>query len=47
MIDIKLLRSDLEGTIEKLNKRGKDFGYLREVMALDNERRASLRKSKR
>lgn len=42
MIDIKLLRSDLEGTIEKLNKRGKDFGYLREVMALDNERRAVI-----
>ena len=42
MIDIKLLRSDLEGTIEKLNKRGKDFGYLREVMTLDNERRAVI-----
>ena len=42
MIDIKLLRSNLEGTIAKLNKRGKDFGYLRDVMVLDNERRAII-----
>ncbi|MGD9605172.1 MAG: serine--tRNA ligase [Bacilli bacterium] len=42
MIDIKLLRNDLEGTIEKLNKRGKDFNYLREVITLDNERRAII-----
>jgi seryl-tRNA synthetase len=42
MIDIKLLRNDLENTIEKLNKRGKDFNYLREVVDLDNERRTMI-----
>ena len=42
MIDIKLLRNDLEGTIAKLKQRGADFNYLREVIALDNERRAII-----
>ncbi|HBP25665.1 MAG TPA: serine--tRNA ligase [Acholeplasmatales bacterium] len=39
MIDIKLIRNDVENVISKLNTRGKDFGYLRQVLELDNERR--------
>lgn len=39
MIDIKLLRDDLEGTIKKLATRGADFTYLRDVIALDDKRR--------
>ena len=39
MIDIKLIRNDVETVIRKLNTRGKDFSYLRRVLELDNERR--------
>jgi len=39
MIDIKLIRNDVEAVIRKLNTRGKDFSYLRGVLELDNERR--------
>ncbi len=39
MIDIKLIRNDVEAVIRKLNTRGKDFGYLRRVLELDNKRR--------
>ena len=39
MIDIKLLRDDLEGTIKKLATRGADFSYLRDVIDLDDKRR--------
>ena len=39
MLDIKLLREDVETVIKKLNTRGKDFSYLREVVTKDEERR--------
>lgn len=39
MIDIKLIRDDVEGVIKKLNLRGKDFSYLRDVKKWDEERR--------
>ena len=42
MIDIKLIREDVEGVISCLNTRGKDFGYLREIKALDERRRNIL-----
>ena len=42
MIDIKLIREDGEGVISRLNTRGKDFGYLREIKALDERRRNIL-----
>ncbi len=42
MIDIKLIRENVEEVIQKLATRGKDFSYLREVKALDEERRMLL-----
>jgi seryl-tRNA synthetase len=39
MLDIKLIREDLEGVITRLNTRGKDFGYLRELIEKDEKRR--------
>src|SRR5690554_102540 len=42
MIDIKLLRDDVEGVIKKLETRGDDFSYLREVVELDNKRREKI-----
>ena len=42
MIDIKLIREDVEGVINKLNRRGKDFSYLRDIKALDENRRKLL-----
>ena len=39
MIDIKLIREDVEEVIRKLNTRGGDFSYLREVLDLDVQRR--------
>lgn len=42
MIDIKLIREDVEGVIARLNTRGKDFSYLREVKELDERRRNIL-----
>ena len=39
MLDIKLIREDVEGVIKKLNTRGKDFSYLRELVEKDDERR--------
>jgi seryl-tRNA synthetase len=44
MIDIKLIRDDVEGVIKKLSRRGKDFSYLREVKALDEDRRKLIMK---
>lgn len=44
MIDIKLLRDDVEGVIKKLETRGKDFSYLREVIVLDEKRRNLITK---
>jgi seryl-tRNA synthetase len=42
MIDIQLIRNDVEGVIKDLEKRGKDFSYLRELKKLDEDRRANL-----
>ena len=40
MLDIKLIREDVDSVISKLERRGKDFSVLREVKALDEEKRA-------
>ena len=42
MLDIKLIRENCEEVIRRLNTRGKDFSYLREVKAMDEERRKLL-----
>ena len=42
MLDIKLIREDVEGVIKKLNTRQKDFSYLRDVLKKDEERRALI-----
>lgn len=39
MLDIKLIREDVESVIAKLNTRGEDYSYLKEVIELDKERR--------
>lgn len=39
MIDIKLLRDDVENVIKKLETRNGDFSYLKEVVSLDEKRR--------
>ncbi|MDD3999297.1 MAG: serine--tRNA ligase [Bacilli bacterium] len=39
MLDIKLIRENLEEVIKKLNTRGADFGYLRELVEKDEKRR--------
>lgn len=45
MLDIKLLREDLEGCIKKLSRRNGDFSYLREIPNLDAKRRELIQKS--
>jgi len=42
MIDIRLIREDVEGVIKKLETRNGDFSYLRDVLKLDNERRKKI-----
>lgn len=42
MLDIKLIRDDVDRVISELNKRGKDFSYLKDVKALDEKRRNIL-----
>lgn len=42
MLELKRLRNDLEGTIARLNTRGSDFGYLREVILFDERRRSII-----
>ena len=44
MIDIKLLRDDVDGVIAQLSKRNGDFSYLKEVVIMDEKRRAYLQK---
>jgi len=44
MLDIRLIREDLEGLIAKLSTRGKDFSYLRDIKAKDEERRELITK---
>jgi len=42
MLDIRLLRENLEETIQKLNNRGGDYSYLREVASMDVSRREKI-----
>ena len=42
MIDIKLLRDDLEGVIKRLETRNADFSYLRDVLKNDEQRREKI-----
>lgn len=42
MLDIKLLRDDVEEVIRRLNTRGGDYSYLKDVKAMDEEKRAKL-----
>lgn len=39
MFDLKMLRDNLEGYIERLNTRGGDYSYLRDIVEYDNARR--------
>lgn len=41
MLDIKLIRDDVEEVIRRLNTRGGDFSYLRDVKAMDEKKRAA------
>ena len=40
MLDIKLIREDVDGVIAQLERRGKDFSILREVKKFDEDKRA-------
>ena len=40
MLDIKLIREDVDSVIKKLERRGKDFSILRDVKKMDEEKRA-------
>ncbi|MCU0104201.1 serine--tRNA ligase [Acholeplasma vituli] len=42
MLDIKWIRENLDEAIERLNTRGGDFSYLRELVAKDEERRSLI-----
>ena len=42
MLDIKLIREDVEEVIRRLNTRGGDFSYLRELVKEDERRREIL-----
>lgn len=42
MIDIKLLRDDVEAVIKKLETRNGDFSYLRDVVVMDEDRRQKI-----
>ncbi len=42
MIDIKLIRDNVEEVIKSLNTRGKDFSYLRDIITLDEVRRKKI-----
>ena len=39
MLDIKMIRDDVETVIKRLNTRGKDYSYLRDLVKKDEERR--------
>lgn len=47
MLDVKLLREDLEGVIRKVSRRNGDFSYLREFPALDSKRRELIQEGDR
>ena len=40
MLDIKLIREDVDSVIAKLERRGKDFSILRDIKKMDEEKRA-------
>ena len=40
MLDIKLIREDVESVITKLERRGKDFSVLKEIKTIEEEKRA-------
>lgn len=42
MIDIKLIRDDIDGVIAKLNTRGGDYNYLRDILKYDEKRRSLI-----
>lgn len=44
MLDIKRLREDVDGLIKRLNTRGDDFSYLKDVVKWDEERRELVQK---
>ncbi|MFW6298217.1 MAG: serine--tRNA ligase [Bacillota bacterium] len=44
MLDMKYLRDHLDEVIERLNTRGDDFSYLKEVVNLDERRREIIRR---
>ncbi|MFP4077531.1 MAG: serine--tRNA ligase [Bacillota bacterium] len=44
MLDLKYLRDNLDEAIERLNTRGDDFTYLRDVVKHDERRRAVIRR---
>ena len=41
MLDIKLIRDNVEEVIRRLNTRGGDFSYLRDLKAKDERKRDS------
>ena len=45
MLDIKYIRENLDEVIERLNTRGKDYSYLKEIPTLDEERRKIIKES--
>lgn len=44
MLDIKLIREDVDAVIEKLSTRGSDFSYLKEIISMDEEKRQLIKK---
>ena len=42
MLDIKLIRENVEEVIQRLNTRGGDFSYLRDVKEMDEQKRIKL-----
>lgn len=44
MLDIRLIKDDLENTIQKLNTRGGDHSYLKETVLKDDKRRHLIKK---
>lgn len=42
MLDLKMIRENLDEVINRLNQRGADFSYLRDVVALDEKRRTMI-----
>lgn len=43
MLDIKMIKDDVEKVITRLNTRGQDYSYLRDVVKLDDERLALIK----